>query len=397
MAMASIILKPGREKPLLRHHPWIFSGAIDKIEETPKPGETVQILSHDKKRLGCGAYSPHSQIMVRMWSFDSEEEISRDFFRSRLDQAIKLRKVLFQKKEVTGFRLVNAESDGIPGLIVDRYEKFLVCQFLATGAEHWKQDIVSILEELISPQGIYERSDADVRKKEGLPQVKGVLTGKEPPDLVEIQEGMCRFYVDVKNGHKTGFYLDQRDNRAILAKYAQGKEVLNCFSYTGGFGIVALKSGAEKVINIDSSASALGIAEKNLELNNLDPSRSQLIEGDVFTLLRGCRDKSIKFDIIVLDPPKFVASKGQIERASRGYKDLNLLAFTLLKPGGLLFTFSCSGLLETDLFQKIVADAALDAKRDAQIVLRMSQASDHPVALNFPEASYLKGLICRVL
>ena len=391
--MTAIILKTGREKSLLRRHPWVFSDAVKHIDGTPEPGETVDVLAGNGTLLGRGAYSPDSQITVRMWAFDKVEQVSPDLFRKRLELAINSRSGYGR---TSACRLVNSESDYLPGLIVDRYADFLICQFLSRGAEFWKKEVVSLLAELVPCVGIYERSDADVRNKEGLQLVIGVLNGSEPPELVEIEEGACRFLVDVKHGHKTGFYLDQRDNRALVANYSANREVLNCFAYTGGFCVYALKGGATRVTNIESSGDVLGLAGKNIELNGLDAGRVENVEGDVFQVLRKYRDSRRQFDLIVLDPPKFAGSKSGIDQASRGYKDINLLAFKLLRPGGVLFTFSCSGLISTELFQKIVADSALDAGRDAQIVTRMAQAKDHPVALSFPEGSYLKGLVCLV-
>ena len=393
--MATVILKPGREKSLLRKHPWVFSGAIASVSGKARSGETVEIKTRQGELLGHGAWSPESQIRVRMWSFEPREEIDTPFFRTRLGRAIDARKRLRLDEDTNAYRIVNAESDGLPGIVVDRYDNFLVCQFLTAGAEYWKQDIVEQLAQLLPAKGIYERSDVDVRQKEGLQPVSGVLTGETPPDAIEIRENDCRFYVDIKHGHKTGFYLDQRENRAAIAEFAQDAEVLNCFSYTGGFGIYALKAGAKKVTNIDSSAALMELAQRNIELNQLDSKRTENITGDVFKILRQYRDENRQFDLIILDPPKFAESKDQLKRASRGYKDINLLAFKLLKPGGTLFTFSCSGLMEGNLFQKIVADAALDAGRDARMIRWLTQAADHPVALNFPEGSYLKGMICR--
>jgi 23S rRNA (cytosine1962-C5)-methyltransferase len=293
-------------------------------------------------------------------------------------------------------RLVNAESDGLPGLLVDRYGEFIVCQFLARGPELWKKDIVASIAALTSCTGIYERSDVDVREKEGLSPATGVLFGQEPPELLEIEEKRCRFMVDVKRGQKTGFYLDQRDNRACVAENAKGADMLNCFAYTGAFGIAALVAGAEHVTNIESSADALELAARNVQLNGIDVGKVENITGDVFQVLRKYRDSRRQFSLIILDPPKFAGSRSQLAGASRGYKDINLLAFKLLKPGGLLFTFSCSGLMSAELFQKIVADAALDAGCHAQIIRRLAQAEDHPTALEFPEGSYLKGFMCRV-
>ncbi|RJR15878.1 MAG: 23S rRNA (cytosine(1962)-C(5))-methyltransferase RlmI [Nitrospiraceae bacterium] len=394
--MISVVLKPQREKSLLRRHPWVFSGAIAKIHGSPQPGETVDIVASDGKWCGSGAFSPHSQITVRIWTFDRDEEVSPSLFRSRLQRAVKSRLHLLEKYATNACRLVNSESDFLPGLIVDQYSDFLVCQFLSAGAEYWKQTIVGQLSALIPNKGIYERSDVNAREKEGLPEHTGLLCGQEPPELVEIREGLNRFLVDIRYGHKTGFYLDQRDNRTIVTEYAGNSEILNCFSYTGGFAVAALKGGSAGITNIDSSADALKIGLQNIILNGLDDAKVINMEGDVFTVMRQYRDSNRRFDSIILDPPKFAASRGQLMRACRGYKDINLLAIKLLRPGGILFTFSCSGLVDKDLFQKIVADAALDAGRESQIIRWLHQATDHPTSLNFPEGSYLKGLLCRV-
>lgn len=392
--MTSMILKPGREKSLLRRHPWIFSGAVKRIQGSPETGETIDVLSAQGEWLASAAYSPHSQIVGRIWSFEQTETIGDDFFRTRLSRSIEARKSL-SSSSCTAYRLVNGDADFLPGLIIDRYGDFLVCQFLTAGAENWKKIIVAQLAELLPHEGIYERSDSSARKKEGLPLSIGVLAGQLPPEKIEIREGDFRFLVDIQQGHKTGFYLDQRENRARLAQYAEGAEVLNCFAYSGAFGVYALKAGAKHVTNIETSAEALELAQRNFELNALDLSQVELCQDDVFKRLRTYRDAERQFDLIVLDPPKFAESKGQLKRAYRGYKDINWLAFRLLRPGGTLLTFSCSGLMAMDLFQKIVADAALDAGRDAQIVQRLSQAADHPTALSVPEGNYLKGLVCR--
>ena len=394
--MASITLKKGRDRSLRRRHPWIFSGAVATVQGLSKGGETAEVQTHDNVLLARAAWSPRSQIKARVWSFDPEETISPEFFACRLEQAVELRRRLGRLDPGGACRLVNAESDGLPGLIVDRYADYLVCQFLSAGSEYWKKEIVDQLARRMQPTGIYERSDVEVRVKEGLPQKSGLLQGSEPPDLIEIQEGPCRYWVDIRRGHKTGFYLDQRENRTTTAEYAAGAEMLNCFAYTGSFGIWALKCGALRVVNVDSSAPALDLARQHVALNGLDPSSSEQVKANVFELLRHYRDANRRFDLIALDPPKFVESRIQLTRSARVYKDINLLAFKILKPGGVLVTFSCSGLLGMDLFQKIVADAALDAGRDACIIRRLSQAADHPTALNFPEGTYLKGLVCMV-
>lgn len=393
--MAAMTLKAGREKSVLRRHPWIFSGAVANIKGTPEAGATIDIYSNQDAWLARAAYSPQSQIIGRIWTFEQAEEVSAAFFHARLKQVLVARQRL-AAQNVTAYRVVNAESDGLPGVIIDRYGDFFVCQFLTAGADAWKAVIVAELAALAPHAGIYERSDADVREKEGLPLVSGVLSGETPPDVLEIQEGGMRFLVDIQRGQKTGFYLDQRDNRAFLAQFAPGAEVLNCFAYTGGFGVYALKHGAKKVTNIETSADALDLAKKNVLLNGMNPDLAESVQDDVFKALRVYRNAERQFDVVVLDPPKFAESKSQLERACRGYKDINWLAMRALRPGGALLTFSCSGLMTLDLFQKIVADAALDAHRHAQMIHILTQAEDHPVALNFPEGAYLKGLVCRV-
>jgi len=392
--MVRVYLLKGREKSLIRRHPWVFSGAVERVEGDPQNGETVSVHAAGGGFLARGAFSSSSQIRIRAWSFEEKEEISEAFFRNRLERAMEYRRRLKGIEDCTAFRLVNAESDGFPGLVVDRYAEYLVCQFLSAGAEYHKDELVRLLMELLKPAGIFERSDADVRIKEGLEPVKGLLAGMAPPELVEITEKDCRFFVDVVKGHKTGFYLDQRDNRLLLGEYAKGMEVLNAFSYTGGFGINALKAGAGKVTNLDSSEACLDLCLQHVRLNGLDAGRMENLAGDAFVELRKLRDKGRSFDLVVLDPPKFALSAGQVEKAARAYKDINLLAVKLLKPGGLLFTFSCSGHVDMPLFRKIVADAALDAGRELKVLHLLYQATDHPVNISFPEGAYLKGLVC---
>jgi 23S rRNA (cytosine1962-C5)-methyltransferase len=395
--VARIILKRGRERSLLRRHPWIFSGAIGQVEGTPHSGETVEVLSADNGFLGWGAYSPESQIRVRIWTFEEEEEaIDTAFFETRIREAVSLREALQVPRESTAFRLIYAESDGIPGLIVDRYGDFLVCQVLSAGAERFKDTIIERLAALGGIRGIYERSDADVRKKEGLKPCCGPRWGDEPPLQVEIQENDLRFLVDLRNGHKTGFYLDQRPNRSLVRSYSEGADVLNCFAYTGGFGLAAMQGGAAHVTNVEDLAGLMGLIDENVRLNHFDARRCENVKADVFQLLREYDGLGRSYDMIVLDPPKFADSKSQLARAGRGYKDINRLAFKLLRPGGLLFTFSCSGLVKMDLFQKIVADAAIDAGRDVQVLQWLGQGPDHPVKSHIPESHYLKGLFLRM-
>jgi len=392
---ARIYLKVSREKSLLRKHPWVFSKAINKIKGNPLLGDTVDIFDSKDNWLAKGAYSPESQISLRVWTFKQDEEIDEAFFIKRLKSAQSRRDWFIEKGGLTGYRLIAGESDGLPGITIDKYDNFIVCQLLSAGADLQRYTLLAAIRHLYPDCHVYERSDVDVRKKEGLEPVTGWLT--EPQDSTEciIEEYGVKIKVDIKTGHKTGFYLDQRESRLAAGKYSAGKSVLNCFSYTGTFSLHCALNGAKEVINVDVSQPALDIAKENAELNNISEGIS-FVKADVFKLLRQYRDEKRKFDMIILDPPKFVESKAQLTGACRGYKDINMIAMQLLNPGGTLLTFSCSGLMEASLFQKIVADAALDANRNAYIVDRLHQAPDHPVSSNYPEGYYLKGLVCQV-
>lgn len=392
-----LVLEEGKEKSATRKHPWIFSGAIRRVQGEPKSGDTVEVRSAHGEFLGLAAYSPESQIRTRFWTFRERLPINREFFSRLLDKAIENRKSrgfdIHDPK--SAFRLVYAENDGLPGCIIDKYARIVSVEILSAGAEKFRKEIYGLLAEKLSPTGILERCDSDVRAKEGLPLRKGVVYGDVPKEPVEILENGIRFDIDVWNGHKTGYYLDQRDARAEVGAFASGKRVLNCFSYTGGFGLFALKNGAKSVTEVDVSKEALAIAETLILKNGFDMDRAELLEADVFSYLRKCRDSRKEFDLIVLDPPKFIENKSHLAKGSRGYKDISLLALKLLAPGGMLATFSCSGLMTMDLFQKIVADAALDAHREVQIVHRFGQPADHPVKTSFPEGQYLKGLLLQ--
>ncbi len=397
--MPSLILKPGREKSLLRRHPWIFSGAILRVEDEPVSGATVEVRSSKGEFLARAAYSPASQIRARVWSFEPGEEIERGFFRRRIRSALAAREALQSglgqmEGETDAWRLVHAESDGLPGLVVDRYGGTLVMQCLSAGPEFWRESLADLLYEETGVQNIYERSDADVRMLEGLAARSGTLRGAGNVSRITIRENGLQFGVNLAEGHKTGFYLDQRRNRERVRQLAGGREVLDCFCYTGGFTLNALAGGASTVTGVDASAEALALAGENAALNGLNGERLEWVAGDVFQVLRKFRDAGRVFDLIVLDPPKFAPTAAQAEKAARGYKDINLLGFKLLRPGGLLATFSCSGGVDASLFQKIIASAALDAGVEAQIVEHLAQGPDHPVALNFPEGAYLKGLVC---
>ena len=390
-----IFLKPGREKSVRQRHPWIFSGAVERIQGVPGKGETVEVRSSAREFLGQAAYSPNSQIRARMWNWDEKEIIDEAFFCRRIERAIALRRQ-YETGDTNAMRLIHAESDGLSGIIVDRYGDVLVLQCLTAGAEYWRELLVKSLGKLTGLSQIYERSDVDVRGLEGLPERTGSLLGDPPPERFVIQENGLQFYVDVVHGQKSGFYLDQRANRQRVRKLVEGRQVLNCFSYTGAFSVYALAGGASQVLSVDSSAEALAVSAENVALNGFPSEKAGCLEGDVFHVLRTFRDQARSFDAIILDPPKFAPTIAQAERAARGYKDINLLAFKLLRPGGLLFTFSCSGGISNDLFQKIVAGAALDAGVEARILEHLFQGPDHPVALNFPEGAYLKGLICTI-
>ena len=389
--MNSLILKKGREKSLLRRHPWIFSGAVEKA--SGKAGETLEVRDTRGKVLARAAYSPKSQIRARVWSFDAAEQIDAGFFRNRVQKALALRDALPAAKHTNALRLINGESDGLPGLVVDRYADVLVAQFLAAGVEQWRDVILDFLTELSGCEAIFERSDAEVRKLEGLEPRVGFVRGNRNATRCPIIEYGLNYRVDVEQGQKTGFFLDQRENRQRVRELAAGREVLDGFSYTGGFAINALAGGAKRITAVESSAPALEVAKENLAANPLDASKVQFVQADVFSQLRTLRDQNAKFDLIILDPPKFAPTAAQVQKAARAYKDINLWALKLLAPGGMLATFSCSGAVPPDLFQSIVAGAALDAGGDAKIIERFGAAADHPVALEFPEGEYLKGLL----
>ncbi|BEN48952.1 MULTISPECIES: 23S rRNA (cytosine(1962)-C(5))-methyltransferase RlmI [Serratia] len=392
-----LFLAKGREKSLLRRHPWVFSGAVQRVEGKAHSGETIDILDSQGKWLARGAYSPESQIRARVWTFQQDEEINIDFFIRRLQQAQSWRDWVAQRDGLDGYRLIAGESDGLPGITIDRFQNFLVLQLLSAGAEYQRPALLSALQHCYPECSIYDRSDVAVRKKEGLPLAQGPVLGDLPPELLPITEHGMKLLVDIQQGHKTGFYLDQRDSRLAARNYSAGRRVLNCFSYTGAFAVSALMGGCAQVISVDTSQAALDIAKQNVELNKLDLNKAEFVRDDVFQLLRNYRTQGEKFDLIIMDPPKFVENKNQLASACRGYKDINMLALQLLNPGGILLSFSCSGLMPTDLFQKILADAAVDAGRDVQFIEQFRQAADHPVIATYPEGLYLKGFACRVM
>ncbi len=393
--MKVVRLKKGREASLLRRHPWVFSGAIETVEGGPESGDSVLVVSHDRQVLGTGAYSPQSQIRVRLFCFH-ECEINKEYLALVVAEAVARRKHLENDPERDAFRLVFGESDLLPGLIVDRYRDFLVCQFQSTGMERWKPELVQVLAELTGCRGIYERSESAARKREGLAAAEGVLYGDSPPESLLVREYGLHLEVDIVTGQKTGAYLDQAENRRLVRPYCSGGEVLNCFSYSGAFSMAALQAGATRVTSVDSSGPALKLLQRNLQHSQSAAERHTSVEARVGDLLRDWQKQNRKVELVVLDPPKFADHKSHVIKAARAYKDLALQAVKLIRPGGHLVTFSCSGAIDLKLFQKITADAFLDAGVQGEIVQYLHQSPDHPVALTFPESQYLKGLVCRV-
>lgn len=391
--MKALHLKAGRERSVQRRHPWIFSGAIERVDGTPEPGETLLVKNAGGQPMAVAAWSAESQIRARIWSFDPKTRVEAPFFAAVVAGAVKAREALPAARHTNALRLVHGESDGLPGVIVDRYADVLVAQFLSAGAERWREAILDALAAATGCEAIYERSDAEVRGLEGLQPRTGFVRGNHEARRCPIVEHGLNFRVDVEAGQKTGFFLDQRDNRQRIRALAAGREVLDAFCYTGGFALSALAGSAKRVLALDSSAPALEVARENLDANALDASRIAFEQVDVFAQQRKLRDAGAKFDLVILDPPKFAPTAAQAKNAARAYKDINLLAFKLLAPGGLLATFSCSGGVSAELFQSIVAGAAADAGVGGRVIERFHGGADHPVALSFPEGDYLKGLL----
>lgn len=395
--VATIILNEGREKSLLRHHPWIFSKAIQSTDDSLQMGQTVEVVNQDGDFLCYGLYSPNSQIRVRALSFDENVKISDELIASRVKDAVALRKNVFARGN-DGVRLISSEGDLLPGLIADKYNEFIVISISSCGMERYKNVICQTLKEIFPECSIYERSDTKSRAKEGLPVRKGVVIGSEPDDTIYVrEEGQVYIPVDIKNGHKTGAYLDQRLSRIKAGSLSKGASVLNCFSYTGGFGLWALKGGAKRIENVDVSEHALNAAKTGVAFNHLDPGRCKFLKKDVFAYLREQVEKGAKYDLVILDPPKFAESAANLKKACRGYQDINRLGLKLVAKGGHLLTFSCSGLVDPALFQKIVADAAIDAGVDGRVLGTLRQDEDHVVSLPCPETFYLKGLDIAVM
>lgn len=394
--MNRIHLLNGREKAVSRRHPWVFDGAIKEKNAPVNAGETVLLCDSKDNPLALGAWSPASQLRIRVWSFDPQEKIDREFFRRRIADAVDYRKMLGVLEDNGGCRLIYSEADRLPGLIVDLYGNYAAIQFLSAGAEFFRDTITELLLELPFIKGIFERSDASVRKKENLPPRSGQLAGEKVPDVININENGLKFEVKIHEGQKTGFYFDLRSARETIRKFAKGRKVLNMFSYTGGFAVAAFAGGAVSVLNADSSLPALKQAQRNLELNGFTENFQNLC-GDVFQLLRDLDAKGEKFDMVILDPPKLIPGKSAMIKGCRAYQDLARLGFKLLNRGGVMANFSCSGAMDMPLFQKITADAAIEANVDSRIIHRFEQSPDHPVLLSVPETFYLKGLLSTIV
>ncbi|ACU06416.1 class I SAM-dependent rRNA methyltransferase [Pedobacter heparinus] len=394
--MIDVILKKGKEKAAMLRHPWIFSGAIDKIKGNPENGEVVTLRSAAKEFLAYAYYNDQSRVALRLLEWDENTTINKSWYREKLKAAIASRDHVLNENTNT-CRLVFSEADFLPGLIVDKYAGFLSLQILSAGMESIKATLIELLRELLNPTGIFDKSDAGARKHENLEATQGLLWGETPPEFIEVKENGILYHINIADGQKSGFYCDQRDNRKILADYTRGKSVLDCFCYSGGFTLNSLKSGAASVTSVDSSALAIETLQHNLELNGFKGSNQHSIQSDVNKQLRIFKDEGKTFDVLVLDPPKYAPSRSALDRAARAYKDLNRLGMLLLKKGGILATFSCSGAVDMETFKQIIAWAALDAGREVQIIRQFCQPEDHPVSLSFPEGEYLKGLLLRIL
>jgi 23S rRNA (cytosine1962-C5)-methyltransferase len=394
--MYSVRLKKGKEKAVRQLHPWVFSGAIEQIKGSPENGDVVIVTDHNNDFLAYGFFNDKSRVAVRLLEWNLETEINEDWWRKKIATAVKYRQHLYTD-ETNTYRLIFSEADFLPGLIVDQYADFLSVQILTSGVERIKHIILDELQKLLDPKGIFDRSDASARAHEGLEASSGgILSGLEPPEFVTVKENGIFYHVNIIEGQKSGFYCDQRDNRKMVANHSSGKKILDCFSYSGGFSLNSFKAGASEVVSVDSSALAIDTLKRNIEINNFNGIPHRLIQSDVNKQLRAFREENEKFDLIILDPPKYAPSRSALTKASRAYKDLNRLAMLLLNEGGLLATFSCSGAVDISTFKQILAWAALDAGKEVQFIEQFAQPSDHPVRSSFPEGEYLKGLLCRV-
>ena len=396
-SMIDVILKKGKEKAALQRHPWIFSGAIDKVKGAPENGEIVKVFGADKSFLAYGYYNSQSRVAVRLLEWDEETAIDKDWYQQKLRNAIASRAHVLNNEDTNTCRLVFSEADYLPGLIIDKYADFLSLQILSAGIENVKADIIDILRAELNPTGIFDKSDANARTHENLEVSQGLLWGENPPEFIEVKENGMRYHINIADGQKSGFYCDQRDNREILAAYTKDKEVLDCFCYSGGFTLNSLKHGAKHVTSVDSSALAIETLKHNLGLNGFTEDQQTSIQSDVNKQLRAFKEEGRTFDVIILDPPKYAPSRSALDRAARAYKDLNRLGMLLLNPGGILATYSCSGAVDLETFKQITAWAALDAGKEVQVIKQFHQPEDHPVRISFPEGEYLKGLLVRVL
>ncbi len=395
--MHSVKLKKGKEKAVRQLHPWVFSGAIDQIKGKPENGDIIMVIDSNNDFLAYGFFNSKSRVAVRLLEWNLETEINESWWRRKIKIAVKHRDEL-NTEDTNTYRLIFSEADFLPGLIVDRYADFLSVQILTSGIENIKHIILDELQELLSPKGIFDRSDASARAHEGMEASSGgILLGTEPPEFVSVKENGIFYQVNIAEGQKSGFYCDQRDNRKWVADHVKGKKVLDCFSYSGGFSLNAMAKGAKEVISVDSSAPALDTLKRNMEINDFNSIPHRLIQSDVNKQLRAFKEVNEKFDVIILDPPKYAPSRSALTKASRAYKDLNRMAMLLLNEGGLLATYSCSGAVDISMFKQIIAWAALDAGKEVQFIQQFSQPADHPVRSSFPEGEYLKGLLCRVM
>lgn len=396
--MKKVILKPKRDFSLRQGHPWVFSGAIATEPTDATPGESVEVYSAQGEKLAIAAWSPQSQIRLRVWALGADAVADDDTLLQRIPQAVARRASLWKDRYTTGIRLINAEGDDLPGIVADRYHDAIVVQLTTAAAQRLKSGIIDHLSRIPGVRTIWERSQGESLAREGISVTDGLLWGEPPVGTICCHENGLQYHVDITAGHKTGFYLDQRDNRQLIGKLATNLDVLNTFCYTGGFGLEALRNGAKTVTQIDASAEALAIAKRNAELNQLDdPTRHELVEANVFDHLRRYRDAGRSFDLVILDPPKFADRKAQLQKAIRGYKDINILGIKLLRRNGLLATFSCSAAMDNVTFREVVQQAALDAHRPLQILRELQAPLDHPQRLGFPEGHYLKGLLLRAL
>lgn len=394
--MFEAVLKKGKEKAVLHHHPWVFSGAIENVKGKPANGDVIRFVDAKGAFMAYGFYNNQSRVAVRLLEWDEQVAVDDDWFRNKVAVAVAGRSDLLADGTTNTCRLIFSESDYLPGLIVDKYADHLAVQILTSGIENVMPVIIDELRKLLKPESIFDKSDASSREHEGLQTSNVALTLSSPPEQVEVRENGVIYNINIAEGQKSGFYCDQRDNRRILAAYAKGKKVLDCFSYTGGFTLNAMKNGAESVTSVDSSALAIETLRENVKLNKLDAAKHIAIQSDVNKQLRAFREQDEKFDVIILDPPKYAPSRSALDRASRAYKDLNRLAMLLLNEGGLLATFSCSGAMNMETFKQVLAWAALDAGKEVQFIYQFCQPEDHPVRSSFPEGEYLKGLLCRV-